>query len=141
MKNACSLLIFVFLLSAIISHAQNKLEISVKNIKELKGTIRVGLFDNEENFLKEAVQGKVVDVNAATMTVVFENLKPGDYALSVIHDENANGDLDTNAVGIPKEGFGFGNDAMGLFGPPSFKKAKITMSEGVLKTVVTLKYF
>lgn len=134
-------MIFVFLLSAIISHAQNKLEISVKNIKKLNGTIRVGLFDNEENFLKEAVQGKVVDVNAATMTVVFENLKPGDYALSVIHDENANGDLDTNAVGIPKEGFGFGNDAMGLFGPPSFKKAKITMSEGVLKTVVTLKYF
>ena len=107
--------------------AQAKLEVTVRNIKEAKGTIRVGLFTNENDFLKKAAEGKVVKAKQGELTVVFENLKPGDYAVSVIHDENENGELDSNMVGIPKEGFAFGNNAMGMFGPPSFEKAKVVI--------------
>lgn len=107
--------------------AQAKLEVTVRNIKEAKGTIRVGLFTNENDFLKKAAEGKVVKAKRGELTVVFENLKPGDYAVSVIHDENENGELDSNMVGIPKEGFAFGNNAMGMFGPPSFEKAKVVI--------------
>jgi uncharacterized protein (DUF2141 family) len=96
---------------------QGKLEVTVQNIKESKGSIRVGLFDTEDNFLKEAFEGKVVKVSGNEVMVTFENLKSGSYGLSVIHDENENGELDTNMMGIPKEGFGFGNNAMGTFGP------------------------
>jgi uncharacterized protein (DUF2141 family) len=38
---------------------------------------------------------------------LFSDIKPGNYAIAVIHDENRNGELDTNMFGIPKEGYGF----------------------------------
>lgn len=123
------------------AHAQAKLEVTVKNIKESKGTIRVGLFTTEKDFLKNAALGKVVKATAKEITVIFENLKPGDYAVSVIHDENENGELDSNIMGIPKEGFAFGNNAMGMFGPPTFEKAKITLNKTNDRQVVDLKYF
>jgi uncharacterized protein (DUF2141 family) len=121
--------------------AQGKLEITVRKIKETKGNVRVGLFIDEKNFLKNAAVGKVVKVTTQEVVVAFDDLKPGDYAISIIHDENENGELDTNLVGIPKEGFAFGNNAMGTFGPPSFQSAKITVNKNLVKQVIDLKYF
>jgi uncharacterized protein (DUF2141 family) len=49
-------------------------------------------------------------------------LKPGKYAFKYFHDENNNNKkMDTNVIGIPKEGYGFSNNAKGRFGPPDFK--------------------
>lgn len=122
-------------------YSQGNLEVTVENIRNTTGSIRVGLFDSEETFLEKAVVGKVVKATADKVTVIFENIKPGEYGLSVIHDENENGDIDSNAVGIPKEGFAFGNNAMGMFGPPSFEKAKVTiLKEKVVQQVLKLKY-
>jgi len=115
-------------------------EVIVKNIKKPKGTIRIGLFTNEKDFMKTPVQGKVVKATGTEVTVIFENLPAGDYAVSVIHDENENGELDSNKMGIPKEGFAFGNNAMGSFGPPSFEKAKITLNGKNIVQTVNLKY-
>jgi uncharacterized protein (DUF2141 family) len=130
----------ILILAVVAGYAQGKIEVTVKNIKEQKGSIRVGLFTNESDFLKKAVDGKVVKVNGNEAKVVFENLKEGDYAVSVIHDENDNGELDTNGIGIPKEGFAFGNNAMGMFGPPSFDKAKVQVKKSVVTQVIDLKY-
>ena len=71
--------------------------------------------------------------------VSFENISPGDYAISVMHDANENNELDSNAFGIPKEGFGFSNDVMGMFGPPSFEKAKFKFTGDNIISI-TLKY-
>lgn len=117
--------------------AQKELEVTVKNIKETTGTIRVGLFNNENDFLQKAVEGKVVKASANEVTVVFTNLKAGDYAVSVIHDKNENGKLDSNFMGIPNEPYGFSNNAMGNFGPPSFEKAKVAAD--TKKTVINLR--
>src|SRR4051812_39824985 len=103
--------------------AMAQLEITVKNIKNEKGNVRVGIFKDKDTFLKEAIYGKVVKARKNELMVVFDNLPAGKYAVSVIHDENENGELDSNMIGMPKEGFGFTNDAMGTFGPPSFEKA------------------
>ena len=121
--------------------AQGNIEVTVRNIEEAKGSIRVGLFTNETDFLKKAAEGKVVKATGAEVKVVFENLKAGEYAVSVIHDENENGELDTNGIGMPKEGFAFGNNAMGMFGPPSFEKAKVVVDKTTVKQVIELKYF
>jgi uncharacterized protein (DUF2141 family) len=37
---------------------------------------------------------------------VFSNLAPGTYAVAVVHDENGNGRLDKNLLGVPSEGYG-----------------------------------
>lgn len=57
-------------------------------------------------------------------TCVFRGLPPGEYAIAVFHDENANNDLDQNIFGIPMEGTGASNDAYNLFGPPSYGDAR-----------------
>ena len=136
MKNifiACALLLAGSTLSA-----QTKVTVTIENIKGDKGSIRMGVFDKEQDFLKKAIDGRVVKANGKEITVVFENLKPGTYAISVIHDENENTELDTK-MWIPKEGIGFSNNVMGNFGPPSFEKASFTVTDE--KTLnIKLKY-
>jgi uncharacterized protein (DUF2141 family) len=121
--------------------SQGTLEVTVKNIKGKKGSIMIGLFTTEQDFLKKAVYGKIVKPVGAEVTVVFDNLPSGEYAVSVIHDENGNGELDINALGIPKEGFAFGNNAMGNFGPPAFSEAKIALRETPANQIINMKYF
>jgi uncharacterized protein (DUF2141 family) len=115
-------------------------EVKVTDIKSQKGLIRIGLFTNEKDYLKNTLIGKVVKPEGNEITVVFENLEPGDYALSVIHDENENGELDSNALGIPKEGFAFGNNAIGKFGPPTFEKAKMKVEGKNVTWLIRMKY-
>lgn len=59
-------------------------------------------------------------------TCRFDEVAPGTYAVSVLHDVNSNGDLDSNMLGIPKEPLGFSNGAKPKRGPPSFDAAKFT---------------
>jgi uncharacterized protein (DUF2141 family) len=115
------------------------LEVTVTGIESLKGSIRVGLFNDAEKFLETPLQGRIVKATAKTVKVVFENVPAGTYAVSIIHDENENGELDTNLIGIPKEGFGFSNNVMGKFGPPSFKDASFIMP-ATRSLSVTAKY-
>lgn len=107
--------------------AQNKLEVTVTNITETTGTIRIALYNNEGDFLKKFQEGKIVKVSGKEVTIVFDNLKKGDYAVSVYHDKNDNQEMDSNFMGIPSEPYGFSNNAMGTFGPPSFEKAKVSV--------------
>lgn len=133
----------VFILVALVlgfnsSQGQNTLTVTIDNIQEAKGSLRVGLFDNADNFLKESREGKIVKASAGAMTIEFDNLVSGDYAVSVIHDLNENGELDSNFIGIPTEPYGFSNNAMGNFGPPSFEKAKFKLAEN-LTTSISLR--
>jgi uncharacterized protein (DUF2141 family) len=120
--------------------AQAKLTVTLENVKGSKGSLRLGIFDSEDGFLKKAISGKVIKPNGDKVTAVFEDLKPGKYAVSVIHDENDNGELDKKSFGIPKEGLGFSNDAMGKFGPPSFEESSFTISTEEKEIIIKMKY-
>ncbi len=117
-----------------------RLTITVKNVKSEKGVIKAALYQSDEQFKKKSFQSTSVPSKKGEVQLVFNDIKPGDYAVSIIHDANTNGDLDSNAMGIPKEGFGFSNNAMGMFGPPGFDKARFTLSAD-LEITITLKYF
>lgn len=142
MKRNCILnviIVIVLVLLTVKAFSQNTIEVTVKNIKEVTGSIRVGLFNDEEKFLKTPIKGEIVKTSAKTMKIIFKDLPNGTYAVSVIHDENENEKLDTGFMGIPKEGFGFSNDAMGTFGPPKYKEASFTLPDAK-QVSVTLKY-
>jgi len=132
-------LVYLLIISHV-SFSQNEIRVTIKNIDPQSGSIRVGLFSNEKDFLKNAIEGKVVKVTGREAEVVFNNLENGDYAVSIIHDENENGELDTNFIGIPTEGFAFGNNAMGTFGPPSFEKSKVTLKGAPVYQNISMKY-
>jgi len=71
----------------------------------------------------------ITPLESEVQTVVINNIPAGEYAVSIFHDIDKNGELNTNAIGIPNEPYGFSNDARGRFGPPKFKNAKFAFPE------------
>jgi uncharacterized protein (DUF2141 family) len=112
------LIIIGFLLISGTLFSQFKLEIEITGIKNNTGKIMLQLMDPDEKTVSE----KMSEIKDQKCLILIENLKPGKYAVRYFHDENLNGEMDTNFMGIPKEGYGFSNNAKGSFGPPPFEK-------------------
>jgi uncharacterized protein (DUF2141 family) len=98
--------------------AQSVLEIEIAGIKSNDGVIMLQLFDENQKVLRQE-QGAIMGKKCI---IILKDLKPGKYAVRYFHDENLSGELETNKMGIPIEGYGFSNNATGMFGPPSFDK-------------------
>jgi uncharacterized protein (DUF2141 family) len=104
------------------SGEKTNLVVKVSDIKSMQGNLYVGLFRNENEFMKfdSAYMGKMVVVKNPEETITFDNVPEGQYAVAVFQDMNLNGKLDYNDLGIPREGFGFSNNRKG---PPKFDKS------------------
>ena len=100
------------------SYSQYKLDIEISEIRNNKGNIMLQLFDGKEKVLNQR-QSAIKD-NKCQFS--FNNLTPGKYTIRYYHDENMNGNMETNLVGKPIEGYGFSNNIIGKFGPPPFEK-------------------
>jgi uncharacterized protein (DUF2141 family) len=132
----------VFLLQFVTAFSQsNSLDIRIKNARNNNGVLRVTLFTKEKDYMRNFETYKIVSAKSDEVRVIFENLPSGEYALTVFHDENNNGKMDSNFLGIPKEGTGFSNDAAALFGPPSWAKAKFAWNGESKPHIIHLKYF
>ena len=70
--------------------------------------------------------------------VIYANLVYGWYGISIYHDENANGKMDKNAMGIPKEAYGFSNNAKGLFGKPGYEDVKFQINSPEKQITINL---
>lgn len=101
------------------------------------GELMVAIYDQAGQWLKQPLRGLRQAAAAGTMTVQVSDLPDGDYAVSLFVDRNANGKLDSNAMGMPTEPYAFSNDAAGNFGPPSFDKAKLSV-KGDTRAVIHL---
>jgi uncharacterized protein (DUF2141 family) len=124
--------------ASVLSYAQT-MTVVVKNVKSDAGTVRLAVYNSEDQFMKSEVAAIEVKAVNGQAVAVFKNLATGTYAISVMHDANDNKELDSNFMGVPKEGFGFSNDAMGMFGPPDFKKASFEHA-GKKDVVISLRY-
>jgi uncharacterized protein (DUF2141 family) len=115
------------------------LKVSVQNFAVKGGTVYVALYDSADAFPQPGknIAGQFMPVGDGPVAAAFLNLKPGRYAISVFHDENGNGKLDTNLLGVPIERVGFSRDAKGSFGPPKFDAAAIRVSNST-SIVITL---
>lgn len=118
-----------------------RLEIVVAGLESDRGLLKVVLMDSAEAFDDdlEPLRSAEVPVSGESATVVFDDVPFGRYAVKVHHDEDVDGELDTNFVGFPKEPFGFSNDAMGRFGPPSFEQAGFDLLAPELRIEIHLK--
>ena len=125
-----------------LAEVNKTLTIELTGIKPAEGNILLSLYKNAEGFpsdTKAVYMSSKTKVSANTITVSLNNVPNGTYAIAFFHDANANGKMDKNFVGLPKEGYGFSNDAMGKFGPPSFKEASFTYT-GKEKVTMKVKY-
>ena len=111
-------------------NSTHTLIITVKKIESIKGKLQVCLTDRKEDFLKQCKYVKSVAVTNKTISFEIANIKTGIYSISLFHDENSNGVLDTKGVfGIPSELYGFSNNPSSTFGPPSFEKCTILIDK------------
>ena len=117
---------------------QSKISVEVTNIKSGEGMILIGLFDSEDNFLSKSIKGEKVKAKEGKIKTSFDNIPSGVYAISVIHDENNNGNLDSNFLGIPKEPYGISMEGKNMFGPPSYQKAKFEVANKNVDLIISL---
>ncbi|MCV2358027.1 DUF2141 domain-containing protein [Paucibacter sp. TC2R-5] len=108
-------------------------EVEVSGLTQTEGRVMVGVFTDAGTWLKKAATGVSAEANQqkdGKLLIKLQNLPEGSLALSVFHDVNGNGQLDSNAMGMPKEPYGFSNNAAGMFGPPKFEKAVFEAKAG-----------
>lgn len=120
-----------------------ELEVSVTGLRNAKGDVHLCLTSDARHFPDCRGDPHAHTLSAAASAAGsfhFTGLPPGIYALSVIHDENGNGKLDTIAA-IPKEGFGFSRNPAIHFGPPGFRRAHFTIGTGESRQQVRMRYF
>jgi uncharacterized protein (DUF2141 family) len=124
MKN----IVFGILLAMGIGHLYAEtLTVQVENAVIGKGHLMVGLFNNKESFPSNQFRGVRIEVSDTVMTVVFEDLPPGEYVVSVYQDANDNEKLDKTIFGIPTERYGFSNDRR----LPNYKNCVFVLYDGM----------
>ncbi|GMG86315.1 DUF2141 domain-containing protein [Biformimicrobium ophioploci] len=119
----------------------SKVSLNVTNIQSSVGRIYVSVYDSKDTFLSETkVYAENFGLeNLQDGSLVIElSLPQGRYAIAVHHDDNANGEMDSNFIGIPKEPVGFSNGHVPRFGPPKFAKAAIDITSAEVEEKVTL---
>ncbi|MGZ8252455.1 MAG: DUF2141 domain-containing protein [Methylophilaceae bacterium] len=133
-----------FFCSAALAESQGVITAEIKGIKETPaGNVICAIFDSKEGFPMEtskAVQIKDAKMDGGVALCSFEAPTDRFYAISVVHDKNNNRKVDTNALGIPKEGWATTKNITHTFSPPSFEESKILLDDKNIKTTLEMHY-
>lgn len=120
-----------------------RIVVNISNITHTGGNIGISVYNSGKGFPgkhEKAYVTKLKPYSGITDRVVFENIPYGTYAISVAHDENGNGKLDANFIGIPKEGVGVSNNPKIGMGGPKFDQCSFTLGEQELAMTILMKY-
>ncbi len=133
--------LILYLCIALNSSALQPMRIQIDNIRSIKGSIRIAVYNTAAGFLQDEhiIFRKSVaatEVNGNTLEMDLKELPEGVYAVAVYHDLNNNGQIDKNMMGIPTEPYAFSNGAGGKWKAPVFSEAAIKLSD---KTRLQLK--
>ena len=115
-------------------------DVTVTGIRSTKGALSVCIMADKTGFpaCDRAGTGikQRVAISGGTTRVRFSGLATGDYAITAFHDEDGDGRLKTNFIGIPREGVGVSGKLGGI---PSFAKAIVRIAPGSA-TIITMRY-
>lgn len=122
---------------------ENLIHVEIGGLRSDEGQVLCAIYSSADGFPKRGDKS-VAHAKSSTSdghaVCEFPGLNAGTYAISAFHDENSNGKLDTNFMGIPREGVGASNNAKGHFGPPKFEAAAFRFSGGRLELKITVNY-
>ena len=143
---AMALLVTVLLVATLYaapSALADTLTVTVNNIEKV-GEIHVAVYDNAEAFEGDRgekggaapgiAEGTIEMVEPGSVTYVYE-LPTGTYAIGIFHDVNLNNKMDNNFFGIPKEQYGFSNNARAFLGPPAFERAAFELKGAITQSI------
>lgn len=143
MKRFILLLTALILLPLIEVAAQCKVTVTVEGLRLSKGKVFVALQNSEKLFKSNDTyyKGLVIDIDKKESSCTFQDIPKGTYAVALFHDENGDGKPNFNFMGLPKEGFGFSNNAMGVMSKPSFKAASFEVTpDKTAKQKIKMRY-
>ncbi len=106
------------------------LVVRITNLRSDRGQVVACLYRGDDGFPndeRKAWRRASARISGGVAEVRFVGVPAGAYAVSAYHDENGNGTLEKNFLGIPKEGVALSNDARGHFGPPKYRDARFEM--------------
>lgn len=130
----------VLLLFTMVVNAQDNgatLIVNIQNISSEEGRMYIGLYAEETTWLQKPMKGTIGTIENGASTVSFQNVPNGTYAISVFHDADDDGELDS-FLGIPTEPTGSSNDAPARFGPPRWKEASFEVSGSTVTQTINL---
>lgn len=117
-------------------------DLAITGMRSEKGNVLVCLSTNPDYFpdcTKDKKARKLKVAAAQAGTIKISGVKPGTYAVALIHDENANGKMDLRLF-LPREGFGFSRNPKIGMGPPKFKSAQFNLGSADVHHAVQMKY-
>ena len=143
MRSAITLAVAV--ISVASSASGHRVTVLIDGLRSDRGRAYVALHGSPAGFPGGAGAIRTGDARivGAAASVTLDGIAPGTYAVAVVHDENGNGKLDSNAFGIPREGIGASNGAQGRFRAARFDDAKFTVAGDTVVsiTIVYVDFF
>ena len=147
-RNVLIILVLLLMASSVAGNdAQNddkqigQLKVTMRGLENDEGKVRIGLCDSKENYTRDGdpFRGASVVIKDRKAECTFEGIPYGTYAIKLYHDKNGNDELDTNFLGIPKEPYGFSNNARGTFGPAKWDDAKFVFNAKSMSMEIEVK--
>lgn len=117
--------------------------IELTGLAGLEGNVYFAVYDSKDSWLGDETVHEhnvsIVESLDGEIVKTHFTIAPGDYAISIYYDENGNGELDTNFIGIPKEPVAISNNARPRFGPPKYKDAVFTVADEPVTQQITIE--
>ena len=141
---ACTSLAFVGVIFVPSMHAQSagqgSVIIKITGLLSEKGQVKIAVFNSSETWLGDhPVYNSTIDVTSQVVTWKINDVPYGEYGIAVFHDENKNGKMDKNLLGIPQEPYGFSNNMRVILGPPQWDRSKFVVNGSTTEVSIEVK--
>ncbi len=130
------------------AETKGTLTVIISGIKIPEGVIRLALFNSPDSYTSTDHSGSVAYQKAIGIiskdgqsVIVLNNIPYGEYAIKLYQDSDNSGKFKTNLFGVPKEGYGFSNNAPATSGAPSYDAVKFVFSKNISLQKINLQYY
>ena len=115
--------------------------VTARGFRSDQGQAAFALFDDDEAYARSGrpLRAQFVPIAGGEATWRVEGVSPGRYAVKAYHDQNGNRTLDRGAFGVPKEPYGFSNDARGRRGPPLWSASSFDVTSGESRATFSVR--
>jgi len=146
------ILIFSFVSCAPLPHGEEsqqlpegsgQLILDISGLRNSDGEIFLSLYSGKNGFPNDpdvAVVNRHQDIVDQKCLIEIDNLPYGEYAVSLLHDENRDGKMDSSMLGIPKEGFGFSGNPKTKMGPPDYDDVRFLLLVPEKRLEIVVQY-
>ena len=142
-SQAILLLASMCFMPVVVSGQSAALTIEITNIRFEKGWIRIGLYNHPDQFPvnpSRTFDFKKTTLKEGMMEIILDDILPGNYAISLLYDENGNDQMDYKLIKIPREGYGFSNNMKPGLKHPPFDHCSFRIPEGQSRIRIEIQY-